>query len=829
MAPFEKDILDYTLLSSVRLERFSESLRLRIIALLKQAEKSIYDEIIKIDPTATQSTNWKKARMARLSKQIDNILTEKYTEIKDDVDTKLKELSVLEATYFAKALNNIMGVDLFQVTLTPEFLQSIVDNTLIQGGPIKDWFNTQAQNAKQRLSRTLAEAVHKSNVLQIGQVKGESVQELTTAVKGVAVDGKFGVLNMSRREAEALVRTSVLQVANQARMAMFMKNTDLLKGWQLVAVLDDRTTEFCRAADGGQYDINWSPIEGTRIAVDGPPPYHWQCFIDGKTPIYTSEGWKAISKIKVGDLVLTHKGRFRKVTELLFSEASVESNSSLVYEAWLNGENDIEKLHSLTDGKLSRNSIYGYLSSWNKGTPPPKHILNEKFKKDIVEIELDIVRQNCLWSKITVTEDHPILVNGNWINAGDIKKGDKIYFLANKCGHCGNLIPHYMKYCSFSCASIENTKTFYSSERGKLEKKKKSIRTKKQLEREYLDGTRDRYLTTKAANEVTRKMAEEGTHPFQNPDIRGKGFLRHTPEIDKKHSERMKTKNPMWMEGVKEKSIETRNKFFLEHPERHPNRIMAEKGFISSLERKMMEILDELQIDYKHQFPIDRFFADFAIEDLKIVIECDGEHWHKDTEKDNERQRLIESLGWTVLRFSEKRIKKDSLGIKEELLRVFCNHVDGYDFMELEVKSVRRYKLKKSRKLYNFSVEEDESYVAKGVVVHNCRTTFVPILKDFKDLLEEAQEGKSDLSKRIAAKLDKKLAEIETRASMNGPVPADLTYNSWLKTQSEETQIEILGKAKQKIWKEKGLSLSNLINQKGRPLTIKQLKQLYKA
>ena len=28
--------------------------------------------------------------------------------------------------------------------------------------------------------------------------------------------------------------------------------------------------------------------------------------------------------------------------------------------------------------------------------------------------------------------------------------------------------------------------------------------------------------------------------------------------------------------------------------------------------------------------------------------------------------------------------------------------------------------------MYNLSVEEDESYVAKGIVVHNCRCIFLP-------------------------------------------------------------------------------------------------------
>ena len=41
------------------------------------------------------------------------------------------------------------------------------------------------------------------------------------------------------------------------------------------------------------------------------------CFTSGITSVYTDKGWKRISSIDVGDLVLTHRGRFRKVTRLL--------------------------------------------------------------------------------------------------------------------------------------------------------------------------------------------------------------------------------------------------------------------------------------------------------------------------------------------------------------------------------------------------------------------------------------------------------------------------------------------------------------------------------
>jgi hypothetical protein len=40
--------------------------------------------------------------------------------------------------------------------------------------------------------------------------------------------------------------------------------------------------------------------------------------------------------------------------------------------------------------------------------------------------------------------------------------------------------------------------------------------------------------------------------------------------------------------------------------------------------------------------------------------------------------------------------------------------------------SIKRKKVE-NEKLYNLAVENDESFVANGVVVHNCRSILVPI------------------------------------------------------------------------------------------------------
>lgn len=52
------------------------------------------------------------------------------------------------------------------------------------------------------------------------------------------------------------------------------------------------------------------------------------------------------------------------------------------------------------------------------------------------------------------------------------------------------------------------------------------------------------------------------------------------------------------------------------------------------------------------QYPVGKYFVDFASPRLKVAIECDGAAFHRDREKDAFRQAQIEALGWTVYRIS---------------------------------------------------------------------------------------------------------------------------------------------------------------------------------
>lgn len=78
---------------------------------------------------------------------------------------------------------------------------------------------------------------------------------------------------------------------------------------------------------------------------------------------------------------------------------------------------------------------------------------------------------------------------------------------------------------------------------------------------------------------------------------------------------------------------------------------------MTPIERNVWSDIRYYGLKFYPQYPIDRYFVDFADPMNKIVIEADGKDWHsteEQQESDLERQRKIESIGYLVLRVKGK-------------------------------------------------------------------------------------------------------------------------------------------------------------------------------
>ena len=86
---------------------------------------------------------------------------------------------------------------------------------------------------------------------------------------------------------------------------------------------------------------------------------------------------------------------------------------------------------------------------------------------------------------------------------------------------------------------------------------------------------------------------------------------------------------------------------------------------------------------------------------------------------------------------------------------------------------------------------------------YNCRSIRIPLVKDEFAILRKGS----------------------TRASMDGPVSSQTTYQSWLRNQPAEVQDEILGPSRAKLFRSGQIDLQGFVDEAGREYTLDELKQ----
>ena len=74
---------------------------------------------------------------------------------------------------------------------------------------------------------------------------------------------------------------------------------------------------------------------------------------------------------------------------------------------------------------------------------------------------------------------------------------------------------------------------------------------------------------------------------------------------------------------------------------------------------------------FRRQVPIDRYFADFACVELRLVVEADGGQ-HAESAYDAWRTACLEAEGWHVIRFWNNEVLTNTEGVIDMLLRAMA-------------------------------------------------------------------------------------------------------------------------------------------------------------
>ena len=290
---------DAALEDLIRVLRYEAGLGRRVNAHLRGLERDLLAALDGTVPTSQRG-------LAELLREVRSAIQDRMGNAQGETD-ELVRFGSISADTAASMLNGAIGVDIVQMTLTTEQIRAIASDVLIEGAPSAEWWSAQETGVLTAFK----------NAVRTGMTNGWTGDQMAREVRDL--------MGTTMRNAQALVRTSVITVNNATHLAVFQSNADIVHGVQWVSTLDARTTPICRALDGCRWKYpDMDPMDGK--AFPGPTA-HWRC---RSTQVPWLKSWE--------DLFGPTAAKLDSLDGKTRASMDGQVDAALTYETWLKGK-----------------------------------------------------------------------------------------------------------------------------------------------------------------------------------------------------------------------------------------------------------------------------------------------------------------------------------------------------------------------------------------------------------------------------------------------------------------------------------------------------------
>jgi hypothetical protein len=262
----EIELQDAILRHALELQRLSAHEEAEAEAILRELEREL--RMLLASRDLNEAT---KREIEALANEAEQVIDARYATVAETLDTH--GLVVLVADRTVEAIQLIAPT---VAKVSAETLASLSKNVLIEGAPSSAWWARQSEDTAFKFAAAVRQGV----------INGETNERIVARVLGKGTEP--GIMVAARRNARALVHSSVMSAANDARLATFRKNSRYIAGVRWLATLDGHVCVRCAALDGQAWDLDGNKLSGTKVDFQSPP-IHWndRCVL---APIPKSEG-----------------------------------------------------------------------------------------------------------------------------------------------------------------------------------------------------------------------------------------------------------------------------------------------------------------------------------------------------------------------------------------------------------------------------------------------------------------------------------------------------------------------------------------------------------
>lgn len=284
--------IDQTVRHAVFLERLKTGQVNKFAPFLKRIDKEV-----RLQLSAHDLTDFSRTRLNKLLREVDSLLAVIYKEFTDELQGDLFELAVYEAGFEARSLGAVVNAE-FNLPNENQLIAAVKARPLSirgSGKLLEPWIEDWSKQEKARVSEAIRQ----------GYYEGQTTNQILQRVRGTRAN-KFndGILAISNRHAETVVRTAVQHVATVARHEMFAANEDIIEGYQWIATLDSRTSSQCRSLDGQIFKTGKGPL----------PPLHPNCLVGDSLVLSRSGISNASKRWFEGEIIVLRTATGRKLS-----------------------------------------------------------------------------------------------------------------------------------------------------------------------------------------------------------------------------------------------------------------------------------------------------------------------------------------------------------------------------------------------------------------------------------------------------------------------------------------------------------------------------------
>lgn len=303
MATSNEEARDAMLRRQVGLLQLSDQVTARLLRILNESEpelRELIEEYVGLLATVNVYSRRGTALAQRLEQAILRQRGKAYNRIAKALAKELDAIAVAEADAIGTLMQTVLPVELRLARPTTRQLRTIARELSPRGASMERWFTGINTNEARLLAAQVA----------AGAAQGQNTNQIVRTILGTkSMRGADGLTSTARNNTDALVRTSIMDVADRVRQALFTANEDILDEEQYVATLDSRTTPVCRSLDGKRFPVGTGPR----------PPMHWRCR-SVRVPVFN------------GTLLGTRPAK--PVTEAMLRREFQQANTSLNYRQW---------------------------------------------------------------------------------------------------------------------------------------------------------------------------------------------------------------------------------------------------------------------------------------------------------------------------------------------------------------------------------------------------------------------------------------------------------------------------------------------------------------